>query len=214
MTPGSPDRRARLIVALDLRHPLAFLALHPTIAFAESMKQDVDWVPLEVPALNPPSTPAPGDDRGVRHRRLRAQAIAREIDTYAAAQGLTLCEPYRSGPTEAARRAWLWMRDRHPERLVEFLVALFRDYWSMQLDASDPAAVAALVAQSGGDGAGFVAWQAEGGRHASESLARELAAIGLFQVPAFVLDDEVFYGRQHLPMLRWMLEGRVGAVPI
>ncbi len=28
---------ARLCVVLDVRHPLAYLALHPAIAFAESM---------------------------------------------------------------------------------------------------------------------------------------------------------------------------------
>jgi 2-hydroxychromene-2-carboxylate isomerase len=37
---------------------------------------------------------------------------------------------------------------------------------------------------------------------------------GWFQAPGFVVEDEVFYGRQHLPMIRWILEGRSGPVPI
>ncbi len=216
MTSGRPAERARIRVALDPRHPLAYLALHPTIAFADSMKHsvDVDWVPIDVPALNPPSPPAEGDDRGVRHRRLRAQSIAREIEVYGAAQGLTLREPYRSGSSEAARRAWLWLRDRHPDRLVAFLVAMFRDYWSVRLDVSDSAAIADRIAASGGDAPGFMLWQDDEGRLASETIARELAASGIFQTPAYLLDGEVFYGRQHLSMLRWIVEGRVGAGPI
>ena len=42
----------------------------------------------------------------------------------------------------------------------------------------------------------------------------ELRSAGLFQVPAYVVEDEVFYGRQHLPMIGWILDGRSGPVPI
>lgn len=214
MTLSADVDPGRLTVALDVRHPLAFLALHPTIEFARSRAIPVDWLPLDVPALHPPSAPADGDDRGVRHRRFRAQAIAREIETYAAAQGITLREPYRSGEVEAARRGWLYVRDRHPERLLDYLVALFRGYWSLALDVARIADIAELVTRSGGDAASFMRWQEEAGSHASAALASELRDLGIFQVPAYLLDGEVFYGRQHLPMLRWILEGRSGAGPI
>jgi len=204
----------RLTVALDVRHPLACLALGPTIAFSRALGCPVDWLPLDVPALNPPSAPSADDDRGVRHRRYRAEAIAREIAIYAAAQGITIREPYRHGDTEAARRGWLYVRDRHPDRLVDYLVALFRGQAALELDASDPAAIAGLVARAGGDAADFAAWQGEAGRVASAALARALREAGIFQVPAYLLDGEVFYGRQHLPMIRWILEGRRGAGPL
>jgi len=204
----------RLTVALDVRHPLACLALHPTLELAREMAVPVDWLPLDVPPLNPPSAPADGDDRGIRHRRSRARAIAREIETYSAAQGITIREPYRSGEVEAARCGWLFMRDRHPERLVDYLVALFRGYWSLEIDVSRIAGIAELVARSGGDASAFTRWHEHAGLPASAALASELQVLGIFQVPAYLLDGEVFYGRQHLPMLRWILEGRPGTGPI
>jgi 2-hydroxychromene-2-carboxylate isomerase len=204
----------RLTVALDVRHPFAYLALHPTLELVRSMAVPVDWLPLDVPALNPPSVPADGDDRGVRHRRFRAQAIAREIETYSAAQGITIREPYRSGEVEAARSGWLYMRDRHPERLVDYLVALFGGYWSRDVDVSRIVEIMELVARAGGDASAFARWQESDGPPASAALASELRALGIFQVPAYLLDGEVFYGRQHLPMLRWILEGRPGDGPI
>ncbi len=206
--------RARLSVALDLRHPLAYLALHPTLAFAESLGLAVNWLPLTTPTLNPPSRPGPEDDRGVRHRRYRAQAIAREIETYAASQGLLLREFYRSGSAELANRGWLWLRERHPERLVPFLKEAFRAYWALELDPSSEAQVSRVVEAVGGDAAGFRDWSDRDGAAASESLAETLRDAGLYQVPAFVVEDEVFYGRQHLPMIRWILEGRTGPIPI
>ncbi len=208
---------ARVRVALDLRHPLAYLALGPARVLAEELGGAVDWLPLRVPSLRPPSEPAAGDDRGARHRRYRAQAIAREIETYAAVQEIVVRDFYREGGAgavgEAADQAWLWVRDRYPARLPDFLTELFRAYWAADLDPADPDVVAACVEEFGADGSGFRSWYGHAGRVAAEALAAELREFGLFQVPAFVVEDEVFYGRQHLPMIRWILGGRRGTAP-
>ena len=60
----------------------------------------------------------------------------------------------------------------------------------------------------------FLAWTVEAGPLAASLLADELRERGLVQVPAYIVEDEVFYGRQHLPMIRWILAGRSGPVPI
>lgn len=209
---------ARLSVLLDVRYPLAYLALHPTLAFAESVGVDVNWLPLTAPTLKPPSTRQDSDDRGIRHRRSRAEALGREIETYAEAQGLVIREPYRDGDADTANLGWLWIRDRHPEKLPAYLVELFRTYWSLDLDPASLDPVAALVDDVAGEGAAFRGWSASEGPAAADALADELAERGLFQVPAYVVsgdaEDEVFFGRQHLPMIRWVLEGRVGPGPI
>ncbi len=205
---------ARLSVLLDVRYPLAYLALHPTIALAESQGLQINWLPLGVPMLNPPSAAGEGDDRGIRHRRSRAQAIAREIGTYAAARGLVLREVYRDGPADAGNLGWLWLRDRAPETLQEYLAELFRRYWSLELDVSSREQVAALLDSVGADGARFLDWSADEGPSSAAAIAGELRDRGLFQVPAYIVEDEVFYGRQHLPMIRWILEGRSGPVPV
>lgn len=204
----------RLSVLLDVRSPFSYLALHPTLAFAESLGLDVDWLPLATPPLHPPSEPAPDDDRGARHRRSRAEALAREIETYAHAQGLVLRDPYRAGPADHAHLGWLFFREHHRDRLPRFLAALFRAYWAEGLDPDSPAAVAAQVGACGGERDRFLAWAEQEGPQAAASLAEELRAFGLFQVPAYVIEDEVFYGRQHLPMIHWIVAGRKERPPI
>jgi 2-hydroxychromene-2-carboxylate isomerase len=204
---------ARLTVLLDLRHPLAYLALHPAEALADSLGLEINWLPVVVPNLRPPTPPLGDDDRGLRHRRYRAEAIAREIEIYAQAQGLVLEDVYRDGDSGAACEGWLWLRAHRPDLLPRFLAELFRAYWSLELEASNREQVAALIDSLGADGAGFGAARAECAA-ASAEVANELGRRGLYQVPAFLVEDEVFYGRQHLPMLRWILEGRSGAIPI
>jgi len=205
---------APLSVLLDIRHPFAYLALHPAAALAGELGIEINWLPLRVPPLTPPSAPAPDDDRGTRHRRYRAQALAREIETYADAQGLVLREYYRDGDPAAVDLGWLWVRERHPEQLFAYLAEAFRAYWTLALDPSDEAAVAALVASLGGDGGAFRAWCGDDGPATAAALAAELRERGLFGVPGYLVEDEVFLGRQHLPMIRWILEGRSGPVPI
>ena len=40
------------------------------------------------------------------------------------------------------------------------------------------------------------------------------ALAGVFETPAYLVDGEVFLGRAHLPMVRWILSNRAGPPPI
>ncbi len=205
---------APLCVVLDVRHPLAYLALHPGIAFGESQSIEISWLPLNVAPLNGPAPAGVDDDRGTRHRRYRAQAREREIAIYADAQGVVLRDYYRSGNVDAANLGWLWVREQHSEKLCPYLAELFRRYWSRELDAASGDQVASLLDSLKANGAAFLEWALVQGPAAASSLAEELRGRGIFQVPGYIVEDEVFYGRQHLPMLRWILEGRSGPAPI
>lgn len=214
MSRGAELDRAVLTAALDLRHPLAFLALGPTLAFGRERGIEINWLPLRAQLLQPPSEPASTDDRGTRHRRHRAYMIQREIFVYAEAQGLVVREPYRAGSTDAAHGAWLWMREQNASALEGFLEDLFRRYWTLELDPADPTALASLVAEHRGDGDAYHAWWDAEGNAALDAVESDLISAGLSQAPSYLVEDEVFRGRQHLPMIAWILDGRDGPVPI
>ena len=204
-----------LTLALDLRHPFAYLALGPTRALAQRLGIALNCLPFAAQPLNAPSEPGPDDDRGVLHRRHRAHAIAREIAVYADAQGLVVREPYRSPDPTLAHAAWLWVRDSRLSELDAFLDALFAGYWSVALDLEDLDAMSALVADADAAPDDFQKWWSTGeGRAALEAGEDALRAAGVSQVPASLVEDEVFFGRQHLPMIEWILDGRSGPVPI
>ncbi|MGE4609615.1 MAG: DsbA family protein [Myxococcota bacterium] len=206
--------RARLSVLLDLRHPLAYLALHPAIEFGASMGIEINWLPLTTPTLSPPTSVQPSDDRGTRHRHHRARAIAREIEIYSQQQGLVVCDYYRKNSADAGNLGWLWVRERYRDRLQPYLTELFRLYWSVQLEPSSADQIATLLESVKAGGASFRKWCTDEGPSTAAALADELRGLGMFQVPTFVVDDEVFIGRQHLPMIRWVLDGRSGPIPI
>ena len=203
-----------LSILLDVRQPFAYLALHPAGALASELGIEINWLPFSVSPRTPPPPEKPDDDRRIRHRRYRAQAIAREIETYAGAQGLVLRDYYRDSDPALLNLGWLWLRDRHPDQLWSFLKEAFRAYWALELDSSDEAAVAALIDSVSGDGGEFRSWCLDDGPASASRLAAELRDRGLIGVPSYVVENEVFLGRQHLPMIRWILAGRGGPVPI
>lgn len=206
--------QSRLSVLLDIRQPQAYLALHPAAALAEECGIELNWLPLAVPPLLAPSEPSADDDRGVKHRRYRALAIAREIETYSAVQALVIREYYRNADPAEFNLAWLWVRERHPQRLLAFLAEAFRAYWALELDVSDVEAVGALVDCFGAGNGEFRAWRAGVGPLRAAELAEELQRVGVSRAPCYLVEDEVFVGRQHLEMIRWILNGRQGPGPI
>ena len=88
---------------------------------------------------------------------------------------------------------------------------LFHHVWHGGLDATDPARLAKLqarlqdhMAQRGKP------WQAPDGEVVKQRLRAntdEALALGLFGVPAMVVDGRVFWGLDALPMLRAWLDG-------
>ncbi len=206
---------ARLTVLLDLRQPLAYLALHPAIELGRDAGVDINWLPVRVPPLKAPSPPGADDDRSVRHRRIRANEIAREIETYGAAQGLVLRDYYRGPDPSAANVGWLWVREHAPERLADYLAEVFRAYWAVEFDPSDQESVAEKVAALGLEAEGFEAWQRDRGPATLAAIEEETFDRGMaVGAPVYWIDDELFWGGQHLEMIRWILGGRKGRGPI
>jgi len=47
-----------------------------------------------------------------------------------------------------------------------------------------------------------------------DAAQEEIMSIGVFNAPAFVVDGEIFHGREHLPLIHWMLKGKQGIPPV
>ncbi len=203
-----------LRIVLDLRQPQAYLALPPALELLREFGARACILPFEGKALLAPTEPGPDDDRGKVHRRSRAQMLAREVSVYAEAQGLHIEKPYRSGPSAAAGLAWLWVMETQPERLPDFLRRVFEQYWRAELDANNPADLRRVLDALHIDAAGIDAWSQRTGAARLEALGAELRTAGVFQAPAYLLGEELFIGRQHLPMIRWKLGGCTGKPPI
>jgi 2-hydroxychromene-2-carboxylate isomerase len=83
--------------------------------------------------------------------------------------------------------------------------AVFERFWKRELDIEDLSVIMGVLAEARADAAAFPGYAAGAGRNALERICREAEAMGVFGVPSFVLDGELFWGREHLPDIREML---------
>ena len=201
-------------VCVDFRNPKAYLALQPTFALEDELGVAFDWLPLPVSPMSRPSAPRSDEDRGTRHRRIRAEYNERDLRRYARVYGVELGDLYRNPDVSIASIGLLWTKREGPNTVRAYLRAVFERYWRARLDIEDAAAIARVLREVGVDTAGWDAYAKGSGRELFERTAAGLREAGLFDVPAYVVDGEIFFGRQHLPMVRWMLTGKQGEPPI
>ena len=81
---------------------------------------------------------------------------------------------------------------------------VFERFWRRELDIEQVGAIAAVLAEAGCDPASFPGW-AEEGRAEVAAISRAAEETGVFGVPSFVLEGEVFWGREHLPDIQAIL---------
>ena len=121
-----------LTVYLDFKSPAAYLAMKPTLALADRLGFDLDWMPFrtverDVPKLGQEETV------GESHRRVRAASQRALNEKYAQHQGIDLEYPDEAGGTDLALGVLAELRgDR-----LGFIQAAFGAYWADHADLDD-----------------------------------------------------------------------------
>ena len=209
---------APLIAYFDFKSPYAYLAKDPTWQLEAEFGIEIDFRPL---TLDIPSylgsakvndagkvveqNRTPRQWQGVRYAYTDAKRYARR-------RGMTLYGPRKIWDSSVAAIGLLWAKSDRAA-LRRYMDIVYHRFWRRELDIEKPEVIAHVLDEAGGDGRGFLAWQAGEGRRRHDALAARLHPAGLFGVPSYVLEGEVFFGREHLPVIRWMLGGRQGPPP-
>ena len=181
-----------LPVYIDFKSPSAYLAMAPTLALARRHGLQIDWRPFrtverDVPKLGQEETV------GESHRRGRASALREQAIKYARHQDITLAYPSELGSTDLALGILAtWTGDRLP-----FIQAAFRAYWQAHANLDDPNTIAQILADLG---------QPAEISKAEVSEALDLALdhadeVGIGGAPGYVIQDQIFVGREHLPWI-------------
>jgi 2-hydroxychromene-2-carboxylate isomerase len=123
-------------------------------------------------------------------------------------RGLVIRGTQKIWDSTIASRGMLYAKRQDDSVFRRYHDAVFERFWKRELDIEDPAVVGAVLTEAGADAAGFPAYLTEEGREELECICRAAEAIGVFGVPSFVVDGELFWGREHLPDIRQMLNAK------
>ena len=206
MDPVASLESQALTVCIDFKHPQAYLALPPTLALADALGLTINWLPRIVAPIEQPTVAAADDSRGLRHRRFRAEYVAKDIARYAKVYGLVLEDLYRRPDVTAAAVGLLWARRSGEQAAQRYVESVFSGHWQTTLDIENRRELSAVLAACDAAPDGFEAFAEREGLSQLGALQAALAERGVVGVPAYLVAEQCFVGRAHLPMIRRLLD--------
>ena len=213
------ESSAPLIVYIDVKSPYAFIALGPTLAPETELGLQFEWRPLslDIPSYLGSAEKKQGKvvaSKGRSARTWNAIRYAyRDARRYAERQGLILKGTEKIWDSRLANTAIHWVSKMDRPKLSAYFQAVYPAFWRRELDIEDIGVVTQCVAHAGVTTEGLEAFLEGAGRHLHDHLQPQFHTHGLYGVPTYVFDDEILFGREHLPYIRWCLSGKSGPAP-
>ena len=125
-------------------------------------------------------------------------------------RGLPVTDVYPDCDSTRSGLGLLWLADAQTVVRSRYVNLMFDSYFGKALDLDR---VRGAVDEAGGDGAAFATFAQGEGPIRFAQLQASLRAAGYGTSPTYVLDGEQFQGRQHLPLLRRLVQvGRTDAL--
>ena len=105
----------------------------------------------------------------------------------------------------------LWAKERGA--FDRFIDIAYPPFWRRELDIEDIDVIERTLGEAGIEAEGFREWAAGPGRALHDRTNLEAFDAGLYGVPTYLVEDEMWFGREHLPRVAWILGGRKGDAP-
>ncbi len=185
-------------IYIDFKSPTAYLAMQPTLKLLDALPEcNARWLPYDT-RQRPVPAAKPNEDRSESHFRVRAEARQATHLYYADVQGVPMSFAADPGETKLALAALL-----HCQPLpLPFIAAAFQAYWQDHANLNDPATVGALLEKSQSDPGAF---NADAMLEELEVVRTEAEELGVIDTPAYIVDGQLFIGREHLPWIKELL---------
>ena len=210
---------APLIVYVDIKSPYAFVAIRPTLALEKELGVQFDWRPLtlDIPSYLGSAEKKQGKvvaSKGRSQRTWNAIRYSyRDARRYAERRGLILKGTEKIWDSTLPNIAILWVMQTARDKLGAYFEAVYPTFWRRELDIEDITVIESCLNEAGVDASGFAAFAGGDGREQHDVLQPQFHPNGIYGVPTYVLGDDILFGREHIPYIRWALSGRIGAAP-
>ena len=208
-----------VIVYLDVKSPYAFISVQPTLALEQDLGLSFDWRPytLDIPsylgsarkeggAVVESSGRSPKIWNAIRYAYMDARR-------YAERQGYVLKGTEKIWDSSLANMGILFTNLYFRERIPAYLEAVYPPFWRRALDIEDIEVVKQCLDSAGVDSTEFESFATGEGKVMHDQILETRFDAGMYGVPTYVVGEDVFFGREHLPYIRWMLSGKQGPAP-
>ena len=195
----------------------SYLALKPIRQLVTDFDLDIEYLPMLASLGNIVGKAKPGENDPLarykaRRARARTMAADRERERMIEILGIAPETAKRTVDPLMLSLGLLWLNE-HKADALSYLEHSFDAIYTRGAEVESVDAIRQILVANDVATTGFAQFaqsQAESLKSSSDRLLEE----GVLFAPAFVLDDEIFHGREHIPLLRWLLGGRRGVPPV
>lgn len=187
--------RPRVRVYTDYKSPYAFVANKRLFELESEHGVELEWLPYTLRVAEFMGTVeerTPHFWRKVRYSYMDARRFAN-------AQGLVMKGPRRIYDAFYCSAGMLFAQRHNFFR--PYHEAVFRRFWSHDLEIDDLSGMADVIASLGGSRAAFEAYVRGPAREEHDRIIKEAEELGVFGVPTMVFNGELFWGGDRLDML-------------
>ena len=187
---------------LDLKSPYSFLAKDPAYALERELGVTLRLRPYALDILGAYNVADPKvAERGLR----RIKYLYADVRRFANQRGMIIRGPQKIFDSTLIHLAWMFADASAKGRAL--IDAAYPRFFKRELDYEDRAAVEALLKEVGVNSAGFDAFVTSAGPALLARHQAEAEKQGVFAVPTFVVDGELFWGQDRMDFVRAKLAG-------
>lgn len=196
----------------DYKSPYAYLAQEETFRLQEEFDVEVDFLPytLDIPSY---LGSAEVDDTGRvlqetrnAHQWRRVKYSYMDCRREATRRGLTIRGPRHIFDSSIAHIGMLYAKRQGDFRPYHNTV--YERFWKRELDIENPEIIQRVLEEVGYKTSDFFAYLNGAGRQEHDRLRQEAEAQGVFGVPSYVVNGELFWGAERIPRVRERLTPR------
>ena len=227
---------ASLIIYIDLKSPYAYLSIAPTRQMLAELGLVADWRPfvLDIPSYLGSAKLDKGGKKVTKQNRTKEQWSGVryayfDCRRYANLSNQTILGTVKIWNTDLPAIGMLWLKSfadlaeqcSEGSLLERYIDMTFESFWKRELDAEDLSTILRVLERIDAPTYGFLEYAQGEGSALNAQLQESAFDAGIFVVPTFILPNESvidsqhekFFGRENLPRISWLLDGRQGPAP-
>lgn len=202
---------------IDIKSPYAYLALDPAIEMFDQLGLHFNLLPYTLNIADYLGSATVNNEGKIissnrtAHQWRRVKYSYMDCRRMASLQGKTILGTQKIWDSLLFSMAHLWVREKSEETLLPFLRDSFQLFWKRELDIENEQVILNLIDKFQLDSADFIFWKTNN-KNCVNSLMDTALSRGIFGVPTFVFEEEIFWGSEKLTLIRAKVTGDYSAL--
>jgi 2-hydroxychromene-2-carboxylate isomerase len=202
---------------VDIKSPYAYLALDPAIEMFDQLGLHWNLLPYTLNIADYLGSATVNNEGKIissnrtAHQWRRVKYSYMDCRRMANLQGKTILGTQKIWDSSLFSMAHLWVREKSKQTLLPFLRESFQLFWKRELDIENEQVILNLIDKFQLDSADFISWKSDN-QNCVNSLMDTALSRGIFGVPTFVFEEEIFWGSEKLTLIRAKVTGDYSAL--